>query len=677
MAFNWSQISGLTKVFGLMFVTASFLSAGLYIYKESIKLKIAGVTFSTIGALLIPFNGIAVYNFILIDKSYFGLIWALTSLVSLLTYFGFLKIFKESFFKYISVLATLSFVESFVNIGNLDNKYYILGSILTGFILMILSIRSQEKSQQGSVAVYNMSAHIIIPASLVMGLLIAVSQNELFTQVTSLAILMAAVFYLLNYFIYKDKYSPYAFSFLMFIFAAVYSRSLAGNMRDMTYFVMAFWLASCVFSILGKKYRLEELTRIYCETFSVMGTLFLILNSYRFSTFSVFTKTDVLFYWFIALTANLITYWIYRSKLALVITQITLFSLTNFYLKAFLPDYEEIGAMLFGFFALSNFALAFNEYLDKETKLILNVSANVWVLLSLASSFNNPQLGIGLLAVYASVYFLLSNRQGNLLYSLASPVLATLCLTVILQELKIDSTMRPLMYVEFNILWVLAESFKNKKYSKQVQNFVTINSLIVGVIVIFSSRKFYSYQAPEYWQLKNLVSYFTSVAFATSIWVLGSIRNDRKIKYAGSLLGLFSVYRLLDILRVRESLVFNLILSLYLLVVAEIEERRNNKHFELLEYAAIFVMFLGIIIKVFDNNPFYYALFMMLEGFGLLSYGVVKTKKLFTYAGMIFVFIALLSQTYEYLTSMPRWIVTSILGAVVLGTALYLLHKRK
>lgn len=150
VGFQWESLQGITKALIISILTISFFIIGFFTYSKP-KIKTAGRVFIAIGALLIPFCGLAWYNFVLKYYGFsFGSVWLGTSIIALTLYIFLSYYLKNTFYPYITSISILSLMLSLINTTNLANDYYILYGIISAFILSSVSIilKQQTKNQQ-------------------------------------------------------------------------------------------------------------------------------------------------------------------------------------------------------------------------------------------------------------------------------------------------------------------------------------------------------------------------------------------------------------------------------------------------------------------------------------------------------------------------------------------------
>lgn len=245
VGFNWETFTGVFKAFVLSLLTGGFFLAGFFFYFQTPKLKNAGSTFLAIASLLIPFNGLAWYNFALHDGPVsFGVVWLLTSIIAAFTYFSLSLLIKNRFYTYIAGLGTLSLIEALVNVSSLNTRFYVLGGIFSAFTLLLGSKIISDSKKEGFDELYseplNISSQITMPIFLVWGLLIASSTEQLFTIEATLSALLAFFFYLLTFSI-KRNFTYLVLSELLFALSLVLGIKTAGFQGVIIYILVLFF----------------------------------------------------------------------------------------------------------------------------------------------------------------------------------------------------------------------------------------------------------------------------------------------------------------------------------------------------------------------------------------------------------------------------------------------------
>ena len=488
VAFNWTEITGITKTLGLSFVTVGFLLSGLYMYHKTENLKIGGTTFATIGALLIPFSGIALYNFVL--KSQEGAIWLTTSAISLAVFFYFTKIFDKPFFKYMAALTTLSFAESFIKVGNFETKYYILGAIISAFTLLLLSRQSQEKDLKSP---FSYSANVILPLALLLGLFRALIDNEFFDPHVYLAILFAAVFYTTIFYLYKS-YAVISIAVALYtLFIANYFYAVFEN--DLVAFYAAFLLLSCFAGAVTyvKKTGKDHLANALIESVVILSALLYLFSSViRESYGSNLQITDSLWFSLIVIVLGVIVYKTNRSPVFLYVSQIFYLvaaNLVSFEIIDSLTRNQERGlfVLLVMFLTIVNYLLSTSqkERAAKITFLQLTVLSSIIAMY--ASLQNEQQLILTSLAL-AILYMHMAVTEKKEYLAYVSGGLLYIALWCGFKELKVETRFIPIYFSIFTgclfaIEW--GTTSEMKVYLKSLVN----AGLIITSLTLFGARQ--------------------------------------------------------------------------------------------------------------------------------------------------------------------------------------------
>lgn len=200
VGFQWGTIAGVIKASAFSLLTILFLICGLLFYRIK-SIQSAGFTFISIAALLTPFNGVAWFNFHFGPQGYeAGSVWLVTSFVSIMLYFFLTFYLQKSVFTYIFALGILSLVLSVVNISHLRIEFYILGSVFAAFLLLFAgrAVRN-TKDLNELLEPLSISAQVVLPISLVMGFLFALSRGVVLEYPTSLSLLLSSAFYVFSY----------------------------------------------------------------------------------------------------------------------------------------------------------------------------------------------------------------------------------------------------------------------------------------------------------------------------------------------------------------------------------------------------------------------------------------------------------------------------------------------
>jgi hypothetical protein len=241
VGFQWETISGVVKASLLTLCAVAFFISGLWFYSIP-KIRSAGNTFIGIGALLIPILGSAWYTFVLQNVGIAaGVVWLTTSIIAGLLYITLSIRLHNRFYAYLSTFASLSFTLSVVQTMNLPDSFFILGAANASIVLLTVSILLKDKFKTHKHILqdpYEISSQIIMPISLVFGLLMQMSEVQLFTIQASAGLFISALFYGLTYFTKKDA-TICGVAVALFSLAIVFLLKSQGMPNPIVWYVIA------------------------------------------------------------------------------------------------------------------------------------------------------------------------------------------------------------------------------------------------------------------------------------------------------------------------------------------------------------------------------------------------------------------------------------------------------
>jgi hypothetical protein len=147
--------------------------------------------------------------------------------------------------------------------------------------------------------------------------------------------------------------------------------------------------------------------------------------------------------------------------------------------------------------------------------------------------------------------------------------------------------------------------------------------------------------------------------------------------YFASAVGMLTYLWQIKYLGIDETLAYTIPLGIYFVALGYFQKLAGKVDTQkALEYVGLFFLLIPTFFLSFGENGFWYALILGLEGVVLIFLGVSLSNKTHTYIGTAALVIAVISQTYEFFFSLPRWLITAAIGLLFLGTAIYLLLRR-
>ncbi len=687
VGFQWETIGGVVKALVISILTLAFFGTGLYCYGIP-KIKTAGRVFIAIAALLIPFCGLAWYNFVLKDAGYtFGSVWLITSVVALATYISLAYYLKHTFYPYIISVSALSLMFSIVNVNGLESDYYILFGIVTAFILSISGMLLKNADSEVQTIFkfpLEISSQVMMPLVLLYGLSVAIADDKLLTAQGTISLLLASAFYLTDYLINKRLWSLAAAQ-LLFPFTVIVFFNWQGYDTLLLLYVLSLLsFTDLCLSFIFNKFGLLRETDISAGL-GIIKLLLIFLISFGFAPDPIH---NVLFATLPALAGVLIMA-IKRDVRHLALTSaftgITIYLYLNMVLKLEDPRYT---AYIFVAIGLLCYALTIKYKQTRDLFQIMAISTTgylaVALLLSLEHAGTLTILNCSIAAILTSATYFFTNK--NFIY--AGNVMIIFALVSLLKYLNADIAYTPLIFTAVSFAFftagqMLPESVRQQyRYTALLTNIGT--PIVFGLLSIDNTRQDYSYyyglQAEpsgtgNTFENNALISAYAAICMTALDAVQ---RNSTLMKYVSSAVAMCTYLWQIKVLDVTETQMYTVPLGIYFMVLAYIQRLKNNtEKWNLLNALGLFLLIVPGIFQSFDIAGAGYALLIGAIGIIILSLGLSLNYRLYIYVGIATLVLAVLSQTYEYLSSLPRWIITGAVGIGFLGTATYLLQHRK
>ncbi|MEO1165395.1 MAG: hypothetical protein AAFV98_16535, partial [Chloroflexota bacterium] len=165
------------------------------------KLENVGLIFVTIGAVLVPFNGIAWQQFVVGSDAGLGLTWLITASAALVVYMTLTLIYRRRYFTYFGNLSILAMVLSLVQINNAPQEYFILAGAFTSLLMLFgrLGMRANPAIDDYFGIDFERSSLGIIGVSVLGGLSLLGTTDIPFFSVQVLAVLITTLVYVWVY----------------------------------------------------------------------------------------------------------------------------------------------------------------------------------------------------------------------------------------------------------------------------------------------------------------------------------------------------------------------------------------------------------------------------------------------------------------------------------------------
>ena len=789
IGFQWETIGGTIKASLMSLLTLAFFGFGAWFYSVS-KIKNAGATFIAIAAILIPFNGAAWYNFVFGPSGYtVGSVWLITSLVAIVVYASLAYFIRHPFYTYIAGFGGLSITLSIVNVSQFNQEFYILGGMFSAFVLLLSTrlIASGDEKNKGIFATpLSISAHVIMPISLIWGLLLASSLNQLFSLEMVVAAFLASLYYLIAYSFARDisflAISQVLFPISIFLFGKW------GNLSDILIYnlIQSVAIAYLVTSHYLKRNWAKEAESVFTTSQLVLPISFLLVTATLFSNNDLFTLGTVVSI-SLATLFYLLSYLI-NKKVVFAYTAEALF-LVGIYVIGRCLDYTPIQIyyvleIIFFIYLLGSYYVSFNPRKDfqelSESLTIIPLIFAAW-LFSVAFGSNIAPFHLTAFAVFPTVLGLITAYfQKNNIYFFYNFFFLAVTVYLYFNNL-LGLEHKPYFmgsaYVGISLIFYLITlSTKEIKSSFQAFSIATVSFAALGFI--------FTVQEPGYFLLSNITAgailldyairfkkyeyiYFSNLFIFVGLWSVlrvfdmklsyyplffaglsylfyivsqvlpdsmrnfyrltalvgtgantllfgwigqsssigssrqtymelernalitsyasfflynfdASIIKKSSLGYFASAVGMLTYLWQMNYLGFSETQVYTLPLGVYFMTLAYLQRMKGSlSNQDLLNYVGLLILLVPTFMQSFEVDGAKYALLLGVEGIVIFSIGNSLAYRNYIYVGIGAIVIAVITQTYEFVFSLPWWVLTAIAGLLFLSTAIYLLLNRK
>lgn len=673
VGFQWNTISGIIKGSVLSSLSLLFIICGFWFHGIP-KIKSAGSTFIGIGALLIPVCGAGWYNFVLKDIGISaGTVWFTSSLISL-GLFTYLSIrLKESFYSYASSLAVLSLSLSFVNVAGLNRQTYILAALMSSFILLITGLFAKKGDTQN----YNhfglpmeISAQVIMPITLFYGLIVAASDNLLFSLEGSASIFISSLFYFILYLEVKKPYALAATQLLLPIGFYLLYGWLDISKAYLLYTVGFIGLIYLYSSLLLKDKNTSDEMDISLFSGTTLS-IFVFILSFAFNL-PIWEK---LMFSFFPIGAGISVAYI-KKEINFAYISTAFIIISSWIFVTLLLPYPH-NKVTYIAFILTGFGIAFflENIRFKQSKRIsdfLTVNTTVFISISIALSLSHPTIE-SILFLIASVIFWIARLvwgNPNLTYGMTAGLYISLFFAM--QSMKIDGPLYPLVFTALSII-LYAYQLATKRHVNEFCNTALVTQ---GALAFIYSTNIFIYSFPsqnlEYLRLNSLLTIYATMVF---FFVDSYLREEPNVDYAASFFGLFALLAQLKYSGMENLLYYSIPTGIYLLIMGEVRKKHEGDSAAFLDFMGNTILLIFPFIMSYDKS--YYSLVLGTIGIILLSIGITTRNKIYTHGGAVGLILAILPQTYSYILSLPKWILVGIVGVTFVGVAIFLLLNKK
>lgn len=674
---SWQTFSGVFKATFISIITMAFFASGAWFYYQP-KIRNAGVTFTAISALLIPFCSVSWYNFVLKDSGVtFGSVWFVTSIIMIITYTVLILWQKNVFYGFASCLGIVSLMLSLVNVYGLNSDFYILNAIISTYIMFGARFLLQKSDFRGlDKFAYSLeiSENIVLPLSLVFGFSMAVSEGKLYSFESSLSAFLVTTYYFFSYILNKKiGYLILSAVLLPVTIAIFYTWQDFGGIY-LAYTLNLVAVFYLVFGYVFSKY--EKINEVNINI--VLSNLLAVLV-FLFSTSSNFSDVDLFIFSLTPIITGVVSSIIKKQPFLLFVS--TVFSGISAYIS--MNDILGLDAKMhlisLGFILLTTayFFLCILFRKHKEYLTVFGVSTFFYGLISMSLVYDKPlylTLESLLLASFTLSSALIFAKK-EIAY--VSNALLFLSLWQCLEYFKLPGQYYPLFFMGLEGMFY-GVSFFIEGELKMVYRKTGLASLIASPIWFGFSSQSYYYGADMNYTKTLESNSLLNLYFAVLIYGFETMKSKSwQVGYFTSALGITAALWQIKIAGFEDTQFYSLPLALYFMAIAytrslqDDEEKRN-----LFDFIGLSILIFPTMIQAFSADGWRYALMLGVEGVLLLTLGISWQYKYYRYAAIAAIVLAVFSQSYSYLFGLPRWIITGIAGLVFLVVAITLLMKR-
>lgn len=670
VSFQWGNLSGTTKALLITLLTTAFFVFGLWFYKKP-KIKEAGATFIAISALLIPFCGIAWYNFYFkFTEVDFGIIWLLTSLVSICMYVFLVFFIQGKFYSYISSIALFSITASLVQVGSLPTEYYLFSGMFSVFFLHATRILYTKFNQDEQLdqPIRN-SAHMLAVLTIITALLFTLGESRTYAFHSSLIFMTGSIYFFFSY-IHERSGSLLVFSECLLPLGVWLF--LYGQYSDVESIFYLLILISLEFFLVAMKL----VKKNFMQESIITSTMAIVLSVIVF-IFALASKVEPIHLFRFAcipLILGIAVSFLQKRAVYLGVTTASLVITMNLLIMDILSlPTKPYLVVIYLLLAVCYYAFAVLTQKYKNFSRTFLLSSLFLFFLNFVLSFEDPYyfaltcLAWSIIFVSAAFDFL----SPQLIYpSIASSLLFILTLLGMTPVLEKDYIL--LISAFFVVMYFVSKvvpDFVKKQY--RASSFIGL----IGTPLIFPSY------SPRYdginlfGDLPRLLSWYIATALFLFDYV---ITKYGTIAYTASAVMMYTFIKQLQFLKVEETQLYTLPLAVYFMTLAYIQRTHEKwTKRDILDYIGLAFLIFPTLSQAFDTNGALYALLMGTEGIILIWLGNSLLYKTYLYSGMGILALAVISQFYDYLFALPRWVITGGIGFGFLATAIYLLSKRK
>ena len=537
---------------------------------------------------------------------------------------------------------------------------------------------TQKESQATS-----LTAHILMPFALAATVFTAFSVGSIYIWPVVTAGFLASLFYTLAYFVNKQVGWSVVAQVILPFTVFITARWLQFTTLQSFYIIEAVLAAYLILSYLVRKTYIEESKTLVISALAFAAGLFVLAFPNEFSAFhqTIFAAIPAVFGLAAVYISNDDRYLYYNFTAITISVYLYFHNLLGLGDKPYILGLAYLAiAVIFYFCALitTERKTAFNAFIQ---------AAVFHAALASVFTITEPKYFLigNLVAAGLALDYALRFKKYELIYFSNGLVFIGLWSALRIFDARLayyPLYFAGLSYAFYFVSQLLPENFKSfYRFTALVGTGAT--TVVFGLISQSEPGGYYSYSQGRY--IKETMfndlerNALLSSYAATFLYAFDAALIKRAaFGYFASAVGMFTYLWQMKFLGVSETQAYTLPLGLYFMALAYLQ-RISGKfaNRDILDYVGLFFLLFPTLIQSFGDDGAKYALLIGLEGVVVLAFGISLSYRTYIYAGVGAIVVAIFSQTYEFLFSLDRWIITGVAGLAFLFTAIYLLLRRK
>lgn len=188
--FIGTALDSVSKFVGLLVITLGFYGVGLWLHRSMPKLRPAAVAFVGTGLALVPFVGLAFYNYVMPDGAW---TWFMTSLIGLAMFMYAAVVIRNQVLAYLTSAFVFSLTTSTISVMRVPFVWYFAMVILTGAVLAYIAYKKPAWLPSDLHQPFEQNGQIAVPLAIAASL---AASDRLTLDDYKIIVGLATVFYL-------------------------------------------------------------------------------------------------------------------------------------------------------------------------------------------------------------------------------------------------------------------------------------------------------------------------------------------------------------------------------------------------------------------------------------------------------------------------------------------------